>query len=262
MHWRTREYYPAGTTVHVDAKLYGVAFGDGALRRSRLHAGLRASAAVRWSRPRRRQPPHPGDHRRRRDHSTSRAATARPTCRATSPAAASTSSPRSTRTSTCPTRRPATATSTSGGRCGSPTTASSSTPTRPVPARRATPTSPTAASTCRPTTPQQYFDTAIYGDPVEVTGTSIELSYADGDIWDWAVDWDDLGVDVGAHRRERGPGADVIPSTAPATPTDAPTLSGTPTPTTTSSHGPGDSLLRPPVEPPRRGAWSRGRITI
>lgn len=38
---------------------------------------------------------------------------------------------------------------------------------------------------------QQYFDTAIYGDPVEVTGTSIELSYADGDICDWAVSWDD-----------------------------------------------------------------------
>ena len=58
---------------------------------------------------------------------------------------------------------------------------------------------------------QQYFNTAIYGDPVEVTGTSIELSYADGDIWDWAVDWDDWtsmsalrprGVDPGhpAHR--------------------------------------------------------------
>ena len=29
-HWRTREYYQPGTTVHVDAKLYGVAFGDGA----------------------------------------------------------------------------------------------------------------------------------------------------------------------------------------------------------------------------------------
>ena len=38
---------------------------------------------------------------------------------------------------------------------------------------------------------QQYFDTAIYGDPVEVTGTSVELSYADGDIWDWVVNWDD-----------------------------------------------------------------------
>lgn len=36
---------------------------------------------------------------------------------------------------------------------------------------------------------QQYFDTAMYGDPVEVTGTSIELSSADGDIYDWAFDW-------------------------------------------------------------------------
>ncbi|EFD52198.1 conserved hypothetical protein [Mycobacterium tuberculosis 02_1987] len=23
-----------------------------------------------------------------------------------------------------------------------------------------------------------------------MTGSSIQLSYADGDIWDWAVDWD------------------------------------------------------------------------
>ncbi|MGH3598197.1 MAG: L,D-transpeptidase, partial [Mycobacterium sp.] len=30
VHWRTREYYPAGANVNVDAKLYGVAFGDGA----------------------------------------------------------------------------------------------------------------------------------------------------------------------------------------------------------------------------------------
>src|SRR5262249_28312219 len=30
VHYRTREYYPAGTKVNVDAKLYGVAFGDGA----------------------------------------------------------------------------------------------------------------------------------------------------------------------------------------------------------------------------------------
>ena len=29
-HWRTREYYPAGTTVNVEAKLYGLPFGDGA----------------------------------------------------------------------------------------------------------------------------------------------------------------------------------------------------------------------------------------
>jgi lipoprotein-anchoring transpeptidase ErfK/SrfK len=75
---------------------------------------------------------------------------------------------------------------------------------------------------------QQYFNTAVYGDPVEVTGTAIELSYADGDIWDWAVSWDDwkamsaLNTDTPMSN---------IPSSAPATPTDAPTLSGTPTTT-------------------------------
>ena len=30
VHWRSREYFTPGTTVHVDARLYGVAFGDGA----------------------------------------------------------------------------------------------------------------------------------------------------------------------------------------------------------------------------------------
>src|SRR3954463_3842943 len=35
----------------------------------------------------------------------------------------------------------------------------------------------------------EYYPTAMYGDPVEVTGSSIQLSYSDGDIWDWAVDW-------------------------------------------------------------------------
>lgn len=37
---------------------------------------------------------------------------------------------------------------------------------------------------------QKYFPTALYGDPVEVTGTSIALSAADGDIYDWTIDWD------------------------------------------------------------------------
>ena len=36
---------------------------------------------------------------------------------------------------------------------------------------------------------QQYFESAIYGDPVEVTGTSVELSAADGDVYDWAIPW-------------------------------------------------------------------------
>ena len=46
-----------GTTVHVDAKLYGVAFGDDAYGATGLHAGHRRSAAGRWSRPR------PASHR-------------------------------------------------------------------------------------------------------------------------------------------------------------------------------------------------------
>jgi len=37
---------------------------------------------------------------------------------------------------------------------------------------------------------QAYFASAIYGDPVEVTGTSVELSAVDGDIYDWALTWE------------------------------------------------------------------------
>lgn len=66
---------------------------------------------------------------------------------------------------------------------------------------------------------EQYFHSAMYGDPVEVTGTRIELSYADGDIWDWAVPWDEW-VSMSALSAPPAPGR--IPSTAPATPTDAP----------------------------------------
>jgi lipoprotein-anchoring transpeptidase ErfK/SrfK len=35
-----------------------------------------------------------------------------------------------------------------------------------------------------------YYDTALYGDPVEVTGTPVQLSARDGDIWDWTMSWD------------------------------------------------------------------------
>ncbi len=80
---------------------------------------------------------------------------------------------------------------------------------------------------------EQYFYTAIYGDPVEVTGTSIDLSYADGDIWDWAVDWSEWTA-MSALSGQPNTNA---PSAAPATPTDAPTLSGTPTPTPTAPSG-------------------------
>ena len=35
-----------------------------------------------------------------------------------------------------------------------------------------------------------YYDTALYGDPVEVTNTPVQLSARDGDIWDWTLSWD------------------------------------------------------------------------
>jgi lipoprotein-anchoring transpeptidase ErfK/SrfK len=66
---------------------------------------------------------------------------------------------------------------------------------------------------------QEYFNTAMYGDPVEVTGTRIDLSYADGDIWDWAVPWDEW---KSMSALTSGKPDSRIPSTAPATPTDAP----------------------------------------
>lgn len=38
---------------------------------------------------------------------------------------------------------------------------------------------------------QEYFSTAMIGDPVVVTGTSVQLSPADGDIYDWTYTWDE-----------------------------------------------------------------------
>jgi lipoprotein-anchoring transpeptidase ErfK/SrfK len=35
-----------------------------------------------------------------------------------------------------------------------------------------------------------YYDTALYGDPVEVTGTPVAMSARDGDIWDWTLSWE------------------------------------------------------------------------
>jgi lipoprotein-anchoring transpeptidase ErfK/SrfK len=75
----------------------------------------------------------------------------------------------------------------------------------------------------------EYFPTAIYGDPVEVTGSSIQLSYSDGDIWDWAVDWDTWVSMSALPPPTAHPPSTQIPVTAPATPSTAPSLSGTPT---------------------------------
>ena len=40
------------------------------------------------------------------------------------------------------------------------------------------------------TNAKNYFDTAVFGDPVEISGTPVPLSAADGDVYDWAVPWD------------------------------------------------------------------------
>jgi lipoprotein-anchoring transpeptidase ErfK/SrfK len=37
---------------------------------------------------------------------------------------------------------------------------------------------------------EAYFKSALMGDPVEVTGTSIQLGASDGDIFDWTYSWD------------------------------------------------------------------------
>ncbi|MFC5142366.1 Ig-like domain-containing protein [Actinomycetospora rhizophila] len=34
-----------------------------------------------------------------------------------------------------------------------------------------------------------YYDSAMYGDPVEVTGSGVDYSERDGDIYDWAIPW-------------------------------------------------------------------------
>ncbi len=36
---------------------------------------------------------------------------------------------------------------------------------------------------------ETYYDQALYGDPVEITGSSIPLSQSDGDIYDWTIPW-------------------------------------------------------------------------
>jgi lipoprotein-anchoring transpeptidase ErfK/SrfK len=41
-----------------------------------------------------------------------------------------------------------------------------------------------------PENAQAYFKSALIGDPVEVTGTSVALSDADGDLYDWTIPWD------------------------------------------------------------------------
>lgn len=72
---------------------------------------------------------------------------------------------------------------------------------------------------------ERYFQTALYGDPVEVTGTRIALSESDGDIFDWAYSWPQWkGLSAIRHKvpKRSAPatprGAPVVPSAHPAAP--------------------------------------------
>ena len=67
---------------------------------------------------------------------------------------------------------------------------------------------------------QRYFESAIYGDPVEVTGTRIALSEADGDIYDWIFDWSTWKGMSAIQGEARS-------TSAPATPRGAPTPNAT-----------------------------------
>lgn len=40
-----------------------------------------------------------------------------------------------------------------------------------------------------PANAKQYYDAAMVGDPVEVTGSSVRLGPSDGDFYDWTIDW-------------------------------------------------------------------------
>ena len=40
-----------------------------------------------------------------------------------------------------------------------------------------------------PTSAKEYYQSAMLGDPVEVTGTAVQLSASDGDLFDWTVPW-------------------------------------------------------------------------
>lgn len=47
-----------------------------------------------------------------------------------------------------------------------------------------------------------FFDMAMFGDPVEVTGSSVKLSADDGDIYDWAIPWSEWkGMSALAQKR-------------------------------------------------------------
>jgi lipoprotein-anchoring transpeptidase ErfK/SrfK len=226
VHWRTREYYPAGTTVNVDAKLYGLAFGDGAYGKQDLslhfQVGRRQVVKAEVSSHRIQVIRNEGvimdfpcsygeaDQARNVTRNGIHVVSEKYSDFYMSNPAAGYSNIH---------ERWAVRISNNGEFI------------------HANPASSGAQGNTNVTNgcinlstsdAEQYYSSAIYGDPVEVTGSSIELSYSDGDIWDWAVDWN-TWVSMSALPPPRKKPATQVPMTAPITPPGAPTLSGTPT---------------------------------
>jgi lipoprotein-anchoring transpeptidase ErfK/SrfK len=220
-HWRTREYYPAGTKVHVDARLYGVSFGDGAFgaQDSTLSFEIGRFQVVKAEASSHRIQVlndtgvimdfpcsyGEGDIDRNVTRSGIHVVSEKyEDFYMTNPAAGYANLR----------ERFAVRISNNGEFI------------------HANPASSGAQGNTNVTNgcinlsesdAQQYFHSAIYGDPVEVTGTRIGLSYADGDIWDWAVPWEEWRS-MSALTDEASPAG--IPSTAPATPSGAPQPAG------------------------------------
>ncbi|MGE2733673.1 Ig-like domain-containing protein [Mycolicibacterium vaccae] len=221
-HWRSREYFPEGTTVHVDAKFYGVPFGDGAYgagdstldfaigRRQVVKAEasshriqvLDAGGAVVMDFP---CSYGEGDQDRNVTRSGIHVVTEKyEDFYMTNPAAGYANvrerfAVRISNNGEFIHANPAS----SGAQGNSNVT--------------------NGCINLSLTDAEQYFHSALYGDPVEVTGTRIPLSYADGDIWDWAVSWDDW-LAMSALSEQNSPAG--MPSTVPVTPSQAPQPAG------------------------------------
>jgi lipoprotein-anchoring transpeptidase ErfK/SrfK len=231
VHWRTREYYPAGTKVNVDAKLYGVAFGDGAYGKQDMSLNFQvgrrqvvkaevSSHRIQVVRDEGVIMDFPcsygeGDQARNVTRNGIHVVSEKYSDFYMSNPAAGYSNIH---------ERWAVRISNNGEFI------------------HANPASAGAQGNTNVTNgcvnlstgdAERYYSSAMYGDPVEVTGSRIELSYADGDIWDWAVDWN-TWVSMSALPPPNGskPSPASMPRSAPATPSNAPTLSGTPTTST------------------------------
>lgn len=222
MHWRSREYFPPGTKVNVDARLYGVPFGDGAYgaQDSTLHFEIGRRQVVRGHAPSHRIQVldgggavimdfacsyGEGDLDRNVTRSGIHVVTEKyQDFYMTNPAAGYANVH----------MRHAVRISNNGEFIHA------------NPASVGSQGSSNVTNGCINLSPgdaEQYFNTAMYGDPVEITGTRLELSYADGDIWDWVVPWDEW---VAMSALDDEPSPEEIPDTAPATPPNAPQQAG------------------------------------